>query len=114
MLQLDLIVVQQTLEEQVGRNYESTLMEECKGDDVAVGWRQRILTTGHKPLHRIGPLAEKTTLDEALHARMGNIEVVPRIHGGWRWLRKSQGGGGEAEATDLGLRCWISKHGRSK
>ena len=77
MLQLDLIVVQQTLEKQVGRNCESTLMEERERDDVAVGRRRRILTAGHKPLRRIGPPAEKTKLNEALHPCMGNIRAVP-------------------------------------
>jgi len=77
VLQLNLIVVQQTLEKWVGRNHESVLVEGHKGDDVAIGGRRRILTAGHKPLHLIGPLAEKTTLDEALHARMGNIGAIP-------------------------------------
>ena len=104
VLQLDLIVVQQTLEERVGRNRESALMEGREGDDVAIGRRQRILTAGHKPLRRIGPPVEKTTLDEALHVHIGNVGAMPRIHGGWRWLRRSEGDGGGAEATDLGLR----------
>ena len=77
VMQLNLIVVQQTLKEWVERNHESALMEGRKGDDVAVGRRQWILTTRHKPLHRIGPPTEKTTLDEALHVRMGNIRAVP-------------------------------------
>ena len=77
VLQLNLIVVQQTSEELVGRNRESTLVEGHKGDDVAIGWRRRILMAGHKPLHRIGPPTKKTMLDEALHACMGNIEAVP-------------------------------------
>ena len=106
--------MQQTLEERVSRNRKSTLVEGPEGDNVAVRWHRRILTAGHKPLRRIGPPIEKTTLDEALHARMGNIEAVPRIHGGWRWLRTSKDGGRVAEATDLGLRRWISKHGRSE
>ena len=98
----------------MGRNRKSTLMEECGGDDVAVERRRCILTAGHEPLGRIGPPMEKTTLDEALHPRMGNIGAVPRIHRGWRWLPRSKGGDGEAEAIDLGLRRWISKHGRSE
>ena len=67
VLQLNLIVVQQTSEEWVGSNHESALMEGRKGDDVAVGRRRCILTAGHKPLRRIGPPTEKTMLDEALH-----------------------------------------------
>ena len=77
MLQLDLIMMQLTLEEQVRRNCESALLEEREGDDVAVGRHRRILTAGHKPLRRIGPPAKKTTLDEALHPCMGNIGAVP-------------------------------------
>ena len=79
------------------------VMEGCKGDDVAVEQRRCILMAGHEPLHRISPPAEKTTLDEALHACMGNIGAVPQIHGGGRRLPMSKRGGGEAEATDLGL-----------
>ena len=89
-------------------------MEGRKGDDIAVEWRRHILTAGHKPLCHIGPPVEKTTLDEALHVRMGNIGVVPRIHGGWRWLWRSKGDGGEAKAIDLGLQRRISEHDRSK
>jgi len=103
VLQLNLIVVQQTLEERVGRNHESALVEGREGDDVAIGRRWRILAVGHKPLRRIGPPIEKTTLDEALLACIGNIGVMPQIHGGWRWLRRSKGDGGGAEAIDLGL-----------
>ena len=114
VLQLDLIEVQQTTKELVGRNHESVLMEGRKGDDVAIGRCRCILMAGHKPLRHIGPPAEKTTLDKALHACMGNIGVVPRIHGGWRRLRRSKGGGGEAKATYLGLQQRISKHGRSE
>ena len=39
VLQLDLIVVQQTPEERVGRNHESALVEGHEGDDVAIGRR---------------------------------------------------------------------------
>ena len=53
------------------------LMEGREGDDVDVGWRRRILTARHKLVRRIDPPMEKTTLDEALHARMGNIRAVP-------------------------------------
>ena len=76
-MQLDLIVVQQILEERVGRNRESTLVEGRERDDVAVGRRRRILMAGHKPLRRISPPTEKTTLDEALHACIGNIGAMP-------------------------------------
>ena len=57
------------------------LVKEREGDDVAIGWRQCLLVAGHKPLHHIGPPKEKTMLDEALHACIGNIGVMPRIHG---------------------------------
>ena len=103
VLQLDLIVVKQSLEERAGRNRQSVPVEGREGDDVAVERHRRILMAGHKPLYRIGPPMKKTTLDEAFHACMGNIGAVPLIHGGWRRLRRSKGGGGEAEAKDLGL-----------
>ena len=78
-------------------------MEEREGDDIAIGRRQRLLVAGHKSLHCIGPLVETTTLDKALHVRIGNIGVMPRIHVGWRWLQRSNGGGGGVEAIDLEL-----------
>ena len=90
------------------------LVEGHEGDDVAIEQRRCILTAEHKPLRCIGPPTEKTMLDEALHTCMGNIGAVPRIHGGWRRLWRSKGGDGEAEARDLKLRRWISKHGRSE
>ena len=61
----------------MGRNRESALVEGREGDNIAVRWRRRILTAGHKPLCHIGRPTEKTTLDEALHARMGNIGAIP-------------------------------------
>ena len=89
-------------------------MEGRERDDVAIGRRWRILMAKLEPLYRISPPIKKTMLDKALHACMGNIGVVPQIHEGWRRLWRSKGGCGEAEATDLGLRRQISKHGRSE
>ena len=77
MLQLNLLVVQQFPEERRARNHESTLVEGCEGHDVAIGWRRRILTTRHEPLYHVGPPMEKTTLDEALHARVGDVGAIP-------------------------------------
>ena len=114
VLQLDLIVVQQAPKERVGRNYEFVLVEGHEGDNIAVRRRWHNLRARHKPLRRIGPPTEKTTLDEALHVRMGNIGAVPQIHGGWRQLWRSKGGCGEVEATYLGLRRRVSKHDRSE
>ena len=62
MLQLDLVVVQQSLEEWVGRNHESVLVEGHEGHDVAIGRRRRQLMTGHEPLHRLGsPIGKNYT-----------------------------------------------------
>ena len=69
-------MVQQTLEEWVRRNRESTLMEGRKGNDVAIGRRRRILAAGHKPLCRIDFPTEKTTLDEALYAHVGDVRAM--------------------------------------
>ena len=77
MLQLNLVVVQQSLEEQMERNRKSVLVEGHEGENVAIGWHRRILTAGHKPLRRISPPMKKTTLDEALHACVGDIGAVP-------------------------------------
>ena len=77
VLQLDLVVVQQPLEEWLGRNHESTLMEGREGHDVAIGRRRRILATGHEPLRHVGPPTEKTALDEGLYARVGDVKAIP-------------------------------------
>ena len=107
VLQLDLIVVQQTLEEQVGRNHESMLMEGREGDDVAIGRCRRIPTAGHEPLHHIGPPTEKTTLMRpSMHAWV----TLERYHKSMEEGCSSR----EVEAIDLGLRRWISSHGRSE
>ena len=86
VLQLDPIVVQQTLEERVRRNRKSTLVEERKGNDIAVGWHRRILAARRKPLHHVGPPMENTMLDKAHQVCIGNIRAIPRINGGRRWL----------------------------
>ena len=61
----------------MGRNHESALVEGRKGHDVAIGRHRRILMTEHEPLHRLGSPTKKTTLDEALHARVGDVGVIP-------------------------------------
>ena len=77
VLQLDLVVVQQSSKEWVGRNRESTLMEGREGHDVVVGQRRYLLMTEHEPLHHLGSPTEKTTLDEAIHVRVGDIGAIP-------------------------------------
>ena len=77
MLQLNLVVVQQSSEERMGRNRESVLVDGREGHGVAIGRRRRLLATGHKPLYRVGPPAEKTALDEALYACVGDIGAIP-------------------------------------
>ena len=62
-------MVQQSPEEQMGRNRESVLMEGREGHDVAIGRCRLLLATGHEPLRCVGPPAKKTALDEALYAR---------------------------------------------
>jgi hypothetical protein len=117
MLQLDLVVMQQSLEESMGRGCESVLMEGHEGHDIAIGRRRCFLTTRHEPLHHLGSRTEKTVLGEALHARVGNIGMVPRLHGkqGWRnedfadggraRVRNPSAGGGEVEK----MRLWLGK-----
>ena len=77
MLQLNLVVVQQSPEERMGRNRESALVEGHEGHDISIEQRRGILAIRHEPLHRIGPPTEKTALYEALHACVGDIRVVP-------------------------------------
>ena len=53
------------------------LVEGREGDDVTIRRHQHILVAGNQPLHRVGPPAKKTALDEALHASLGDVETVP-------------------------------------
>ena len=103
MLQLNLVVVQQSPKERMGRNHESALMEGRKGHDVAIGRRQCILMTGHEPLHHVGPPIEKIVLDEALHACVSDVRAVPGLHGKAKTEEQGLfGGGGEVKGMDLG------------
>ena len=77
VLQLDLVVVQQPPKEWMRGDCEPALMEGCKGDDVTVGWHCHILVPGNLELHRVGPPTKKTTLDEALHACVGDVGAIP-------------------------------------
>jgi hypothetical protein len=61
----------------MGRGCESVLVERHGGHDIAVKRRQHFLATVHEPLHHLGSHTKKTTLDEALHAHVGNIGMVP-------------------------------------
>ena len=99
MLQLDLVVVQQSSKERMGRNCESMLVEGREGHDVAIRRRQRILMTGHEPLHCVGPPTEKTMLNEALHARVGDVISMEGARAFW-WLWRSEGYGSRALAVD--------------
>ena len=63
MLQFKPIVVQQPLEESMGRSHEPTLMEGDEGDDIVVGWRWLILATRYDPLHHRDPCAKKAFLN---------------------------------------------------
>ena len=97
MLQLNLVVVQQSLEEQMGRNHESTLVEGCEEHDIAIGRCRHILATMHEPLHHVGPPVEKTALDKALHACVGDIEAIPCLVGRQGWKNEGYAGGGRAK-----------------
>jgi len=57
------------------------LVEGCQGHDVAIGRCLCILTIEHEPKCRVGPPMEKTMLDKDLHACVGDVGVVPRLHG---------------------------------
>ena len=65
------------------------LIEVGERHHIAIERRQRILFAGQQPLLDQGPCAEKTTMDEALHALEGDVEMAPRIH--WRWGRMDAG-----------------------
>ena len=94
-------------------DHEPALMEGREGDDVTVGRHRHLLVAGNQPLHRISPPVKKTVLDKALHACVGDVGAVPRLHGKQRQrsedflamaekrkLRIWGAGGGLAEATD--------------
>ena len=66
VLQLYLVVVQQSLKKLVDRGGESLLVEVSKGHNVAIGRRQRVLITGQPPLLGGGLRAEETMVDKAL------------------------------------------------
>ena len=87
------------------RDYKPMLVEGREGDDVTVGRPQHLLMARNQPLHRVSPLAKKTALDEALHACVGDVRAVPRLHGKAKTKERGLfGDGREAKATDLG--CW--------
>ena len=81
VLQLNLVVVQQPLEERMRRDCEPALVEGCEGDDVTIGRHRHILVAKNQPLHRVDPPMKKTTLNEALHACVGDIRAVPCLYG---------------------------------
>ena len=80
VLQLYLVVVQQSLKELMGGGGKSSLMEVSEGHDIAIGRQRRVLITGQPPLLGGGPCAEKTTTDESLQALEGDIRMAPRLH----------------------------------
>ena len=55
---------------------------------------------GHKSLHRLSSPTEKTALDEAIYARMGDVGAIPRLHGRQGQKNKSYASGGRAKAID--------------
>ena len=77
VLQLDPVVVQQPPKERMRRDCKPTLMEGHEGDDVTVERYRHLLMAENQPLHRVGPPAKKTMLDEALHACVGDVGAVP-------------------------------------
>ena len=97
----------------MGRNREAALVEGHKRHDVAIGWHRHLLMIGHEPLRHVGSPTEEATLDEALHARMGDVGAIPRLHGKQRRRNESfagdertrarnpGAGGGEAEKARL-------------
>ena len=77
MLQLYLVVVQQSPKKLVGGGGESPLVEVSEGHDVVVGRRRCVLIAGQPPYLSGSPRAKKTTVNEALYALEGDIRVEP-------------------------------------
>ena len=66
MLQLHLIIIQQSSKESMCGYGKSPLMEDSKGDDIPFGRRWLILLTRQQPLLDGRLWAEKATTDKAL------------------------------------------------
>ena len=66
VLQLHLIVVQQSLEKLMGGHGESPLMEVSKRQDVPFRLLRLLLLTGQPPLLSSGQRAKEASVDEAL------------------------------------------------
>ena len=80
VLQLYLVVVQQSPNKLVGGGGESPLMEVSEGHNVAFGQRQRVLIAGQSLLLSGGPRAKKAMVNKALQALEGDIGSTPRLH----------------------------------
>ena len=80
MLQLNLVVVQQPLKKSMDEGCEPTLVEVGERHHIAIGWQWQILLVGQQPHLGRGLHAEKTMMDEALHALEGDVETAPQIH----------------------------------
>ena len=97
----------------MGRNHESTLVEGHEGHDVAIRRHQHLLTTRHESLHHVGHPAEKAALDKALHACMGDVGAIPRLHGRQVRGKESFTDVGRARAKDLKRRRRRSREGEA-
>ena len=53
------------------------LVEGCEGHSIAIKRHRHLLMTEHEPLRHIGSPTEKTALDKALHACVGDIKGIP-------------------------------------
>ena len=80
MLQLYLVVVQQSPKKLVDGGGEYPLVEVSEGHNVAFGRRRRVLIAGQPPLLGDGPCAKKATVNKALQALEGDIGSAPWLH----------------------------------
>ena len=58
---------------------------------------------GHEPLRHVGHPMEKVVLDKSLHAYVGDVGAIPRLHGRQVWGNKSFTDGGRARTEEQGF-----------
>ena len=80
MLQLHLIIIQQSPKESMCGYGKSPLMEDGERHDIPFGQRRLILVTRQQPLLDSGQWTEKATVDEALQMPRGDARSTPQLH----------------------------------
>jgi hypothetical protein len=80
VLQLNVIVVQQPSEESVRGHRQAALVQGDKGNDIPILRHRLILVVRYKLLICSGPRTKEALPDKALHLRMSDIRMRPRLY----------------------------------